>query len=55
MTEVFAPRIAATAAKRRPQQAGDILTGSQYLKGRHHPTGTAISNRLAREGIVDTF
>ncbi len=29
MTEVFAWRNAAAAAKRRPQQAGDIFTGSQ--------------------------
>ena len=32
MTEVFAWRNAATAAKRRPQQAGDIFTGSQFTE-----------------------
>jgi hypothetical protein len=31
MTEVFAWRNAAAAAKRRAQQAGDIFTGSHYL------------------------
>jgi len=33
MTEVFAWRNAAAAAKRRPQQAGDIFTGSQHQAG----------------------
>jgi len=48
MTEVFAWRNAAAAAKRRPQQAGDIFTGSQGRTSVGLRLGRAVAPRTIR-------